>query len=80
MRSPKSCNRLVDFAGCLIGCDADAPFRRKLLYEVQWALAFVVAVAFTAPGTAQPATYLLQSPPSRIASCTAFTKLSAGTV
>ena len=29
MRSPKSCNRLVDFAGCLTGCDADAPVRRE---------------------------------------------------
>ena len=58
MRSPKSCNRLVDFAGCLTGCDADALVRRKLIRDVQRALALVVAVAFTAPATAHAATFL----------------------
>ena len=48
----------MDFAGCLTGCDADALVRRKLIRDVQRALAPVVEVAFTAPATADAATFL----------------------
>src|SRR5215204_6470886 len=59
MRSPKSCNRLVDFAGCLTGCDADTLASPAEAYS-RWSAGAcpVVAVAFTAPATANAATFL----------------------